>query len=156
MISYKFNIGDLLKVSRESGAECFCSPYDRSKEYRDNLKVVFQFWDGMKKMYVVTAEDGVGLVVDEDSVELQDSGQDRLRQIEKNLAGMPRREAPDGEVTEERYSMTRQEVIDLARRATFRLDDHPVPFDRETLRAESWLAGYEFAKDHERKEEKGV
>jgi hypothetical protein len=47
--------------------------------------------------------------------------------------------------------VTREEMIELAKRETFHLDDRLVPFDRETLRAEAWLQGYEFAKRHERK-----
>lgn len=52
--------------------------------------------------------------------------------------------------------VTREEMLELARRETYHLDDRLVPFSRETLRAEAWLLGYEFAKDHgkEEKEEK--
>ena len=44
---------------------------------------------------------------------------------------------------------TREEMLELAKRETFHLDDRLVPFDRETLRAEAWLAGYYFVKRHQ-------
>jgi hypothetical protein len=49
--------------------------------------------------------------------------------------------------------VTREEMLELAKRETFHLDDRLCPFDRETLRAEAWLQGYEFAKRNEKKEE---
>ena len=42
--------------------------------------------------------------------------------------------------------VTREEMLEFAKQATFHLDDRLVHYDRETLRAESWLMGYEFAK----------
>ena len=47
--------------------------------------------------------------------------------------------------------VSREEILEFAKMATFYLDDRLVPFDRETLRAESWLAGYEFAKQYGQK-----
>ena len=44
---------------------------------------------------------------------------------------------------------THEEMLELAKRETFRLDDRLVPFDRETLRAEAWLSGYYFVKRHQ-------
>ena len=52
--------------------------------------------------------------------------------------------------------VSREEMIDLAKRETFHLDDRLVPFDRETLRAEAWLQGYEFAKRHQPKQQPGL
>jgi len=52
--------------------------------------------------------------------------------------------------------VSREEMIDLAKRETFHLDDRLVPFDRETLRAEAWLQGYEFAKRHQPKPKEGL
>lgn len=49
--------------------------------------------------------------------------------------------------------VTREEMLELAKRETFHLDDRLCPFDRETLRAEAWLQGYEFARRHEPKKE---
>ena len=37
-------------------------------------------------------------------------------------------------------------MLEFAKMATFHLDDRLVPFDRETLRAEAWLAGHEMSK----------
>lgn len=42
--------------------------------------------------------------------------------------------------------VSREEMLEFAKQATFSLDDRLVPYDRETLRAEAWLTGYEFAK----------
>ena len=47
-------------------------------------------------------------------------------------------------------------MIELAKRETFHLDDRLVPFDRETLRAEAWLQGYEFAMRHQPKPQPGL
>lgn len=44
--------------------------------------------------------------------------------------------------------VTREEMLEFAKQATFHLDDRLVPYDRETLRAEAWLMGYEFAKKY--------
>jgi hypothetical protein len=52
--------------------------------------------------------------------------------------------------------VSREEMIDFAKRETFHLDDRLVPFDRETLRAEAWLQGYEFAKRHQPKPKEGL
>lgn len=37
-------------------------------------------------------------------------------------------------------------MLEFAKMATFHLDDRLVQFDRETLRAEAWLAGHEMSK----------
>ena len=49
--------------------------------------------------------------------------------------------------------VSREEMLEFAKMATFHLDDRMVPFDRETLRAEAWLIGYEFAKRFPQKQE---
>ena len=46
--------------------------------------------------------------------------------------------------------ITREELLEFGKMATFHLDDRLVPYDRETLRAESWVSGYEFAYRHKR------
>lgn len=72
---FKFKVGDLLKVG--GNIESFISPANPSKEYRDNLRVVFRFWDGKNNVYVVTAEDGIGLILIEDDAELQEASVDK-------------------------------------------------------------------------------
>lgn len=72
---FKFKVGDLLKVG--GNIESFISPANPSKEYRDNLRVVFRFWDGKNNVYVVTAEDGIGLILIEDDAELQEAAVDK-------------------------------------------------------------------------------
>ena len=42
--------------------------------------------------------------------------------------------------------VSREEMLEFGKMATFHLDDRLVPFDRETLRAEAWLHGYEMSK----------
>lgn len=42
--------------------------------------------------------------------------------------------------------VSREEMLEFGKIATFHLDDRLVPFDRETLRAEAWLLGYEMSK----------
>jgi len=49
--------------------------------------------------------------------------------------------------------VTREEMLEFAKQATFHLDDRLVPYDRETLRSEAWLMGYEFARRHEQKKD---
>lgn len=72
---FKFKVGDLLKVG--GNIESIISPADSSKEYKDNLRVVFRFWDGKNNVYVVTAEDGIGLILLEDDAELQEAAVDK-------------------------------------------------------------------------------
>lgn len=76
---FKFEIGDLLKVG--GNIESFISPANPSKEYRDNLRVVFRFWDGKNNVYVVTAEDGIGLILIEDDAELQEASVDKEESV---------------------------------------------------------------------------
>ena len=45
--------------------------------------------------------------------------------------------------------VSREEMLEFGKMATYHLDDRLVPFDRETLRAEAWLLGYEFARRYE-------
>jgi len=42
--------------------------------------------------------------------------------------------------------VSREEMLEFGKMATFHLDDRLVPFDRETLRAEAWLLGHEMSK----------
>ena len=42
--------------------------------------------------------------------------------------------------------VSREEMLEFGKMATFHLDDRLVPFDRETLRAEAWLLGREMSK----------
>lgn len=74
MNSFKFKVGDLLKLSGDITS--IISPGNPDKEYKDGLRVSFRFWDGKSNMYVVTTEDGIGLIVEEDKVELQEAAVD--------------------------------------------------------------------------------
>lgn len=139
MRSYKFNIGDLLKLT--GNIEGISSPANPSKMYHDNLRVVFRFWDGKDNVYVVTAEDGIGLFLVEHDAELQEAaimapGTEELRTqgSETDNDGL--------------YHLSREEMLEFAQLITYNLDDRLVPCSRETLRSEAWLLGYEFAKAH--------
>ena len=74
MNSFNFKVGDLLKLSSDIAS--IISPGNPDKEYKDGLRVSFRFWDGKSNVYVVTAEDGIGLIVSEDMVELQEAAVD--------------------------------------------------------------------------------
>ena len=73
MHEYNFNIGDLLKVGENLGS--IWSPANVEKKYKDNLRVVFRFWDGLSNIYVVTAEDGITMLLLENDAELQEAAE---------------------------------------------------------------------------------
>ena len=52
----------------------------------------------------------------------------------------------------ETMEISREEMLEFAKLATFHLDDRLVPYDRETLRAEAWLMGYQFARRNGRRQ----
>lgn len=54
------------------------------------------------------------------------------------------------------FTLTREEMLELAKLDTFHLDDRLCPFSREDLRAEAWLQGYLFARRHQKKEEEEI
>lgn len=56
----------------------------------------------------------------------------------------------------ETITLTREELLEYAKMATFHLDDRLCPFSREDLRAESWVEGYLFAKRQQQQIEKTV
>ena len=49
----------------------------------------------------------------------------------------------------EKFELTKEELLEFAKMATFRLDDRLQPFSREQLRAEAWVEGYLFARSHQ-------
>ena len=53
----------------------------------------------------------------------------------------------------ETITLTREELLEFAKMATFHLDDRLVPFSRENLRAEAFVIGYLFAKRYQKKRE---
>lgn len=50
----------------------------------------------------------------------------------------------------DKFTLTREEMLEIAEIVTFGLDDRLVPLSREELRANAWLEGYNFAKRHEK------
>jgi len=71
MHGYSFNVGDLLKVGENLGS--IWSPANVEKKYKDSLRVEFRFWDGKDNVYVVTAEDGISMLLMEKDAELQEA-----------------------------------------------------------------------------------
>lgn len=65
--NFKYNIGDIIKVSDPDIH--LCSPASPDKQYHDNLRVIFRFFDG-NHVYIVEAEDGICLITPEQQTEL--------------------------------------------------------------------------------------
>ena len=65
--NFKYNIGDVIKISDPDLS--LCSPANPDKQYHDNLRVVFRFFDG-NHVYIVEAEDGIHLITPEQQTEL--------------------------------------------------------------------------------------
>ena len=65
--NFKYNIGDIIKVASPDVG--LCSPANPDKQYHDNLRVIFRFFDG-NHVYIVEAEDGICLVTPEQQTEL--------------------------------------------------------------------------------------
>lgn len=64
--NFKYNIGDILKVNDpDTNLLSPCA----DKEYHDNLRVIFRFYDG-NHVYIVEAEDGIALILPEYQAEL--------------------------------------------------------------------------------------
>ena len=61
----------MLKVGENLGS--ICSPANIEKQYTDCLRVEFRFWDGKDNVYVVTAEDGITMLLLEKDAELQEA-----------------------------------------------------------------------------------
>ena len=64
--NFKYNIGDIIKVNDPNTN--LLSPCG-NKEYHDNLRVIFRFYDG-NHVYIVEAEDGIALILPEYQAEL--------------------------------------------------------------------------------------
>lgn len=64
--NFKYNIGDIIKVN-DPDTHLF-SPCG-NKEYHDNLRVIFRFYDG-NHVYIVEADDGICLILPEYQAEL--------------------------------------------------------------------------------------
>ena len=65
--NFKYNIGDIIKISDPDTH--LCSPAFPDKQYRDNLRVIFRFYDG-NHVYIVEADDGICLITTERETEL--------------------------------------------------------------------------------------
>ena len=65
--NFKYNIGDIIKVANPDMN--LCSPVSPNKQYHDNLRVIFRFYDG-NHVYIVEAEDGICLITPEQDTEL--------------------------------------------------------------------------------------
>lgn len=65
--NFKYNIGDIIKISDPNTN--LISPANPGKQYHDNLRVIFRFFDG-SHVYIVEAEDGICLITPEQQTEL--------------------------------------------------------------------------------------
>jgi hypothetical protein len=65
--NFKYTIGDIIKISDPDVN--LCSPASPDKQYHDNLRVIFRFFDG-NHVYIVEAEDGICLITPEQQTEL--------------------------------------------------------------------------------------
>ena len=65
--NFKYNIGDIIKVNDPNTH--LLSPAGTGKEYHDNLRVMFRFFDG-NHVYIVEADDGIALILPEYQAEL--------------------------------------------------------------------------------------
>lgn len=77
--AYLFEVGDVVKVKPgEQGAKRYLTSYDKEyKSYKDNLTVVYRYFDGGGNIYVVaTGEGDISLVVAEEVLALQCKGSD--------------------------------------------------------------------------------
>lgn len=67
--NFKYNIGDIIRMSNPDVTLIAPANPNPGREYHDNLRVIFRFYDG-NHVYVVEAEDGIGLVTPEQDTEL--------------------------------------------------------------------------------------
>lgn len=65
--NFKYNIGDIIKISDPNTN--LISPANPDKQYHDNLRVIFRFFDG-NHVYIVETEDGICLITPEQQTEL--------------------------------------------------------------------------------------
>lgn len=60
MISdFKYNIGDTLRIKMPTIA--VEPPFNHDRIYAKHLRVVYRFWNGKERIYLVEAQDGVGV-----------------------------------------------------------------------------------------------
>ena len=69
----------MLKVGENLGS--IWSPANVEKKYKDSLRVEFRFWDGKDNVYVVTAEDGIMMLLMEKDAELQEAAVDKEESV---------------------------------------------------------------------------
>ena len=69
---FKYNIGDVLTVQPPTIG--ISSPARPDIIYKEHLRVVFRFWDGGAHVYVVEAEDGIGMFMMEQDAALESHG----------------------------------------------------------------------------------
>jgi len=70
--AFKFGLGDVVRM-KESNEKITVLIDGGTKEYREHLTVVFHFWNGYECCYVLnTGDDGICLICDEDSLELEE------------------------------------------------------------------------------------
>ena len=65
--NFKYNIGDIIKVAHPDAN--LWAPASPNKQYHDNLRVIFRFYDS-NHVYIVEEEDGICLIAPEQDTEL--------------------------------------------------------------------------------------
>lgn len=66
-VEYLFDVGDIVKT--KEGRE-LVSMYG-NKPYKEHLRVTHRFWDGKYPCYVLETEDELGVITDEETIELE-------------------------------------------------------------------------------------
>lgn len=67
--NFKYNIGDIIRLSNPDMNLMAPESPNPNRQYHDNLRVIFRFYDG-NHVYIVEAEDGIGLITTEQDTEL--------------------------------------------------------------------------------------
>jgi len=112
---FKYNIGDVLTVQPPMIG--ISSPARPDVLYADHLRVVFRFWDGNDHVYIVEAEDGIGLFVIEKDAKLEQSAPEpQSGQSENNI---DKQELIDAEKAWQAEINSRDKRIDDLQRENF-------------------------------------
>ena len=96
---FRYNIDDMLAVQPPTIG--ISSPARPDVLYKEHLRVVFRFWDGRDYIYIVEAEDGIGLFIMEKDARLEMS------------PFKPQSEQQSGQQPEQPKSYTEDQMKDL-------------------------------------------
>lgn len=112
---FKYNIGDVLMAKPPMIG--ISSPARPDILYVSHLRVVFRFWDGNDHVYIVEAEDGIGLIIMEKDAKLEQSAPEpQSGQSENNI---DKQELIDAEKAWQAEINSRDKRIDDLQRENF-------------------------------------